>query len=60
VAQGAGEEPAELAVPHADQAGGHARSVCVKLMDANPLAHLLWGAIQRLRALRGPPLLLRG
>jgi hypothetical protein len=38
----------------------HARSVCVKLMDTDPLAHLLWGAIQTLQELRGPPLLLQG
>jgi hypothetical protein len=38
----------------------HARSLCVKLMEADPLAHLLLVAIQKLQGLRGPPLLLRG
>ena len=38
----------------------HARSVCVKLMDADPLAHVLLDAIQKLQRLRGPTLLLRG
>ena len=38
----------------------HARSVCVKLMDADPLAHVLLEAIQKLQRLRGPALLLHG
>lgn len=37
----------------------HARSVCVKLMDADALAHVLLDAIQKLQRLRGPTLLLR-
>ncbi len=38
----------------------HARTLCVKLVDADPLSHLLWDAIQKLQRLRGPTLLLRG
>lgn len=38
----------------------HARRLCVKLVDADPLAHLLWEAIRKLQKLRGPTLLLRG
>lgn len=36
----------------------HARKLCVKLVDADPLAHVLWEAIQKLQRLRGPTLLL--
>lgn len=38
----------------------HARQLSVKLIDADPLAHVLWTAIQKLQRLRGPALLLRG
>jgi hypothetical protein len=38
----------------------HARAVCVKLMRHEPMTDLLVKAVQRLEALRGPPLLLRG
>lgn len=38
----------------------HARKLCVKLVDADPLSHLLWAAIQKLQRLRGPSLLIRG
>jgi hypothetical protein len=38
----------------------HARRQCVKLVDADPLAHVLWEAVQKLQRLRGPTLLLRG
>jgi hypothetical protein len=36
------------------------RNLRVKLVDADPLAHVLWEAIQKLQRLRGPTLLLRG
>ncbi len=36
------------------------RNLRVKLIDADPLAHVLWDAIQKLQRLRGPTLLLRG
>jgi hypothetical protein len=36
------------------------RQLRVKLIDANPLAHVLWEAIRKLQRLRGPTLLLRG
>jgi hypothetical protein len=36
------------------------RSLRVKLVEADPLAHVLWNAIQKLQRLRGPTLLLRG
>ena len=32
----------------------------VKLIDADPLAHVLWEAIRKLQRLRGPTLLLHG
>jgi hypothetical protein len=38
----------------------HARAVCVKLMRHEPMTDLLVKAVQRLEAMRGPPLLLRG
>lgn len=38
----------------------HARKLSVKLIEADPLAHVLWEAIQKLQRLRGPTLLLRG
>jgi hypothetical protein len=38
----------------------HARKLRVKLVDADPLAHVLWQAIQKLQRLRNPSLLLRG
>ncbi len=38
----------------------HARRLSVKLIEADPLAHVLWEAIQKLQRLRGPTLLLRG
>ena len=38
----------------------HARRLSVKLIKADPLAHVLWDAIQKLQRLRGPTLLLRG
>lgn len=38
----------------------HARRLSVKLIEADPLAHVLWDAIQKLQRLRGPTLLLRG
>jgi hypothetical protein len=38
----------------------HARRLSVKLVTADPLAHMLWEAIQKLQRLRGPTLLLRG
>ena len=37
----------------------HARTLCVKLIDADPLAHLVLDAIQKVQRLRGPTLLLR-
>lgn len=37
----------------------HARNVCVKLMEADPLAQLLTEALQKLQRLRGPALLFR-
>jgi hypothetical protein len=36
----------------------HARKLCLKLVHADPLAHVLWEAIQKLQRLRGPTLLL--
>jgi hypothetical protein len=36
------------------------RNLRVKLIDADPLTHVLWDAIQKLQRLRGPTLLLRG
>jgi Transposase DDE domain group 1 len=36
------------------------RNLRVKLVEADPLAHVLWEAIQKLQRLRGPTLLLRG
>jgi Transposase DDE domain group 1 len=38
----------------------HARRLCVKLVGADPLAHVLCDAIAKLQRLRGPALLLRG
>lgn len=38
----------------------HSRRLCVKLLTADPRAHVLWEAIQKLQRLRGPALLLRG
>ncbi len=38
----------------------HARRLSVKLIEADPLAHVLWEVIQKLQRLRGPTLLLRG
>ena len=37
----------------------HARTLCVKLISADPLTHLLLDAIQKVQRLRGPTLLLR-
>jgi len=37
----------------------HARNVCVKLMEADPLAHLLADALQKLQRTRGSALLFR-
>jgi hypothetical protein len=38
----------------------HARQLSVKLIESDPLAHVLWESIQKLQRLRGPTLLLRG
>jgi hypothetical protein len=38
----------------------HAHQLRVRLVDADPLAHVLWDAIRKLQRLRGPALLLRG